>query len=183
MEYVSFEETIGVYDGDQSVVDSCLSYVYDLQKTCPESDGNSNYGGWQKDIDHPIKHIILREFKKYIKHYMIEEPYWVNFNKLFCNINPTGASNTMHHHTVGEFSGAFWLKANENSGDLIVMNPYPNKFMNTCTIAKRDYNAMYFTPQTNRGLFFNSNLIHYVDVNRSQEDRVSIAYHIGVHYL
>ena len=89
----------------------------------------------------------------------------------------------MHHHTVGEFSGVFWLKANENSGDLVVMNPYPNNMMNTCTIAKRDYNAMYFTPQRNKGLFFNSNLIHYVDVNRSQEDRVSIAYHIGVHYL
>ena len=183
MQYVSFEETIGVYDGDQSVVDSCLSYVYDLQKTCPESDGNSNMGGWQKDIDHPIKNVILREFRKYVKHYQIEEPYWVNFNKLFCNINPFGASNTMHHHTVGEFSGAFWLKANENSGDLIVMNPYPNNFMNTCTIAKKDYNAMYFTPQTNTGVFFNSNLIHYVDVNRSLEDRVSIAYHIGVHYL
>ena len=66
MQYVSFEETIGVYDGDQSVVDSCLSYVYDLQKVCPESDGNSNYGGWQKDIDHPIKQVILREFKKYV---------------------------------------------------------------------------------------------------------------------
>ena len=70
MEYVSFEETIGVYDGDQSVVDSCLSYVYELQKTCPESDGNSNYGGWQKDIDHPIKEVILREFKQYMKHYI-----------------------------------------------------------------------------------------------------------------
>ena len=183
MQYVSFEETIGVYDGDQSVVDSCLSYVYDLQKVCPESDGNSNYGGWQKDIDHPIKQVILREFKKYIKHYMVDEPYLVDFTKFFCNINPTGSSNTMHHHTVGEFSGAFWLKAQKEAGDLIVMNPYPNKFMNTCTISKRDYNAMYFTPKSNTGVFFNSNLIHYVDINRSQEDRVSIAYHIGLHYL
>jgi len=183
MEYVSFSETIGVYDGDQSVVDSCLSYVYDLQKVCPESDGNSNYGGWQKDIDHPIKKIIEDEFRKYVKAYMIREPYWLSFNKFFCNINPPGASNTMHHHTVGEFSGAFWLKADKGAGDLIVMNPFPNNFINTCTITKKDYNAMYFTPKSNTGVFFNSNLIHHVDINRSQTDRVSIAYHIGVHYL
>ena len=183
MEYVSFEETIGVYDGDQSVVDSAISYVYKLREQYPESDGNSNKGGWQKQLDHPIKNVIEREFRKYIKHYCIEEPYWLSFTRFFCNINPPGASNMMHHHTVGEFSGALWLKAEPDAGDLIVMNPFYNRFMNTCTIAqKQDYNAMYFHPQPNRGVFFNSNLIHYVDINRSKEARVSIAYHIGINY-
>ena len=64
-----------------------------------------------------------------------------------------------------------------------MMNPFPNNFINTCTITKKDYNAMYFTPKSNTGVFFNSNLIHHVDINRSQTDRVAIAYHIGVHYL
>ena len=183
MEYVSFEETIGVYDGDQSVVDSALCEVYKLRDKDPVSDGNSNYRGWQKDFDHPIKNVIEREFRKYIKHYCIEEPYWLTFTKFFCNINPPGASNTMHHHTVGEFSGAFWLKAEKNSGDLVVMNPFYNRFINTCMVPQgRDYNARYFQPQPNKGVFFNSNLIHYVDINRSNEDRVSIAYHIGIHY-
>jgi uncharacterized protein (TIGR02466 family) len=182
-EYVSFEETIGIYDGDPSIGDSALAYIYELRDKHPESDGHSNYGGWQKQLDHPIKHVIEQEFRQYIKHYGVEEPYWVSFTRFFCNINPPGASNMMHHHKVGEFSGAFWLKAKEDSGDLIIMNPFYNRFMNTCVITpEKDYNAMHFKPQPNKGVFFNSNLIHYVDINRSHVDRVSIAYHIGIHY-
>ena len=46
----------------------------------------------------------------------------------------------------------------------------------------RDYNAIHIDPEPNKGVFFNSNLVHYVDINRSQKDRVSIAYNIGIHY-
>ena len=35
-------------------------------------------------------------------------------------------------------------------------------------------------PEPNEGVFFNNNLIHYVDVNRSDTDRISIAYHIKI---
>tara|TARA_B100000925_G_scaffold71445_1_gene49748 strand:+ start:277 stop:831 length:555 start_codon:yes stop_codon:yes gene_type:complete len=183
MEFTSFEETIGVYDADPEVVKSCLDYVYELQKEEPQSDGHSNYGGWQKNFDFPpIKRLIEIEFKKYISHHKIKEPYWYSFTKLFCNINPPGAYNNVHHHTVGEFSGVLWLKALGNAGDLVVMNPYPNKMLNTCTIADQDYNAMYFKPTANKGIFMNSNLIHYVSPNRTVLDRVSVGYHIGVHY-
>ena len=40
---------------------------------------------------------------------------------------------------------------------------------------------MYIDPEPNKGVFFNSNLIHYIDVNRSQNDRVSLGYNIKVH--
>ena len=150
MEFTSFEETIGVYDADPEVVKSCLDYVYELQKEEPQSDGHSNYGGWQKNFDFPpIKRLIEIEFKKYISHHKIKEPYWYSFTKLFCNINPPGAYNNIHHHTVG---------------------------------ADQDYNAMYFKPTANKGIFMNSNLIHYVSPNRTVLDRVSVGYHIGVHY-
>ena len=68
--HVSFEEIIGLYLGDHSIVDSILTYVYEIRNKYPESDGRSNYGGWQKNIlnlldqDHPLKKTIKSEFKE-----------------------------------------------------------------------------------------------------------------------
>ena len=62
------------------------------------------------------------------------------------------------------------------------MNPYPNSFMNTLTlIPSKDCNVKRFLSTPNTGVFFNSNLIHYVDVNRSESDRISVAYHIKIY--
>tara|TARA_B100000809_G_C14834735_1_gene422412 strand:+ start:62 stop:646 length:585 start_codon:yes stop_codon:yes gene_type:complete len=189
--HASFEEIIGLYFGDHSIVDSILTYVYEIRNKYPESDGKSNYGGWQKSIlnlldqDHPLKKAIKSEFKEYLKYYCVEKPAYLDFTALFCNINPPGSSNVMHHHLVGEFSGTLWIQAEQNSGQLIIMNPFSNRFMNTCVIPSpetRDYNAIHIDPEPNKGVFFNSNLVHYVDINRSQKDRVSIAYNIGIRY-
>ena len=54
MKLVTFQETIGEYEGDKSLTDSAIEYVYQLKKKEPHSDGNSNYGGWQKRFEHPI---------------------------------------------------------------------------------------------------------------------------------
>ena len=184
MRLVTFQETIGEYEGDQSLIDSAMDTVYNIKEKEPHSDGNSNYGGWQKRFEHPIQTVIEYQFREYLQDSGIPQPKWVVFTNFFCNINPPGAFHIMHHHTIGEFSGAFWLQADDNAGDLVVMNPFYNRFLNTCMFPAKDkdYNAAYFIPKPNTGVFFNSNLVHYVDVNRSNRDRVSIGYHIGVHY-
>ena len=185
IQHNTFAETVGIYNGEQSLVGSTVTYIYQLKHKYPESDGYSNHGGWQKelDLDHPIKHTILKQFKEYLKWYCVEKPQWMDCTSLFCNVNPPGSSNVMHHHKVGEFSGVLWLQAESNSGDIVVMNPFYNRFMNTCIKSlERDYNALYITPEPNKGAFFNSNLVHYVDINRSQTDRISIGYNIGIHY-
>ena len=63
------------------------------------------------------------------------------------------------------------------------MNPYPNSFINTITkTSKRmGFANQVIEPQPNLGVFFNSNLVHFVDVNRSSSDRISVAFHIRLH--
>ena len=87
----------------------------------------------------------------------------------------------MHHHTYGQISGAYWLKAPPRCGDLIIMSPFTNRYLNTAVVPKSDHNACVIKPKANKGVYFNSNLIHYVDVNRSEKSRVSIAFHILIH--
>ncbi len=188
MKFISFQEKIGLYHGDDSrfsMIDETIKSIYEYRDSNPISDGSSNVDGWQKELpDLPkffnIRNIIMDALPEYIRGLGITSGHGFEFMKFFCNVNPPGASNVMHSHNVGELSGAYWLKADKDSGDLIIMNPYRNSMLNTICTTNENYNCMKITPEPNLGCFFNSNLIHYVDVNRSTEDRISIAFHLKI---
>ena len=196
MEIKSFKELIGVWDGKLTVLDSSFNEIKKLYDNDPESDGYSNINGWQKTGLHklpqfnPLKEMIINRCYYYLEEHGISRPRGLECVHLFANINPKGASNSMHHHTYGQISGVYWLKAPLNSGDLVIMSPFTNRYLNTSCVPKPrtnnpikylDYNALVLKPRANKGVFFNSNLMHYVDINRSSKDRVSVAFHILVH--
>ena len=184
----SFEEKIGEYKIDnEKVIKSTIEKLYLIKKHHSNTDGNSNIRGWQKELSlneiPSIVDIIGKNFEEYIRTYKIFPKIEYRINKFFCNINPPGASNIIHCHKVGEFSGVFYLKAEENAGDLIVMNPFPNILFNTLCVTKENYNNRRWTPFAGLGLFWNSNLMHYTDINRSDTDRISIAFHIKINTI
>ena len=189
MEFDNFEEVVGRFDGDPSIIDQSIDDIYLLKQSEAQSDGYSNVNGWQKDIDphntflHELKQMLLDKFSDYLDYYQCRGGCnGYGFKKFFVNVNPPNAYHNMHHHIGGEFSGAFWLKSAPKAGCLFLMNPYPNSFMNTSTLLpSKDCNVKIFPPIPNTGVFFNSNLIHYVDVNRSESDRISVAYHIKIY--
>ena len=189
MEFDNFEEVVGKFTGDPSIIDQSIDDIYLLKQSEAQSDGYSNVNGWQKDIDpntaflYELKQMLLKNFSDYLDYYKFRgHCNGFEFEKFFVNVNPPNAYHTMHHHVCGEFSGAFWLKSELKSGQLFLLNPYPNSFMNTSTlIPSKDCNVKVFPSTPNTGVFFNSNLIHYVDVNRSESDRISVAYHIKIY--
>jgi len=187
VDILSFKEHVGVWDGNLTVLDLSLRHVMDLHEKDPKSDGYSNINGWQKIGLHkmpqfnPLKEMIINRCYDYLGEHGISRPRGLECVHLFANINPKGASNSMHHHTYGQISGVYWLKAPLNSGDLVIMSPFTNRYLNTSCIPKTDYNALQLKPKANQGVFFNSNLTHYVDINRSNKDRVSVAFHILIH--
>ncbi len=159
----------------------------DLHEKDPKSDGYSNVDGWQKTGLHkmsqfnPLKEMIVNNCYDYLQAYDIVRPRNLECVHLFANINGKGASNMMHHHTYGQISGTYWLKTPPRCGDLFIMSPFTNRYLNTSVVPKSDHNACVIKPKANKGVYFNSNLIHYVDVNRSEKSRVSIAFHILIH--
>ena len=196
MEIKSFKELIGIWDGKLTVLDSSFNEIKKLYDSDPESDGYSNINGWQKTGLHkmpqfdPLKKMIINRCYDYLEEHDIEKPTGLECVHLFANINPKGGSNSIHHHTYGQISGVYWLKAPLNSGDLVIMSPFTNRYLNTSCVPKPrtnnpikylDYNALVLKPRANKGVFFNSNLMHYVDINRSSKDRVSVAFLILVH--
>jgi uncharacterized protein (TIGR02466 family) len=109
-----------------------------------------------------------------------------NFNKeliltnLWFNINKGKDSNIAHMHAFCVLSGVFYVNADENCGDLVVLNPFnvtsfiKKKYFNN----SNPYNSTDFSipPKNNLLVMFPSWLVHYVKPNLSNTDRISFAF-------
>jgi len=82
-------------------------------------------------------------------------------------------------------SGIFWVKAPENCGKLIFQNPH--SFAENWLIESADvdvkkrlnyHHTFEFAPQEGTLVMFPSHLMHLVEPNESDEDRISIAFNL-----
>jgi len=187
MRYEAFSEHIGLFEGPGELFCKKMSaWAYELRRQSPVSNKASNKDGWQKDClgisqFDPVVDMLLNQFAEYVKVYEFKDPIYAMVTKLFLNINPAGASNYMHHHMNADWSGAFFLQSDPDpatSGDLHILNPNRNSFLTTNYNTDFRYHSLSIPPVINSGVFFASHLMHYVDLNRSNMDRISIAYHI-----
>lgn len=187
----TFKEDISVFEGNPDYTQMTIDQLYQLRDRESQTDGASNVKGWQKEINHmpeyyQLRAMIMEQFVGYFQQNVGTLNMEAAIVKFFANINPPGASHTMHHHVGGHYSGAYWLQADQGAGNIVIMNPYPNNFLNTfCqnTVEHKEngfktFNCIEVKPQANKGVFFNSNLVHYVDVNRSNRDRIGVAFHL-----
>ena len=167
---ISVESNLDLSDLEQK----CLEF----RETHPNEE-YSNVGGYQssdfthEELDQLIHNNIPIVEGKPIKN--LESFYWVN-------INGPGHCNLRHHHDPhsGMFlSGVFYVKVPENSGAICFYDPRPH--INTAPDMVY-YNggapAWRFYPKPNTLILFPSWLEHSVEVNKSSEERISIAFNL-----
>ncbi len=174
-------------NGFSEIQNELIDYVYDLKKKQPIGKSATNRGGWQSlpfDVDNKddILHKFLINclsafpcFKDQVKFDMIA---WVNINK-------SGDYNVKHQHPTNDLSGVLWIKTPENSGNIEFESPfmfssyqeielYNTDFKDHCNI----YQTFYFNPIEGKILVFPSHLAHCVEKNKSEEDRISVAFNL-----
>jgi uncharacterized protein (TIGR02466 family) len=164
-----------------------IDFLYDYKKVKSDSDVRSNRNGWQKNHLEvfpqlkPLTDLIAVEFEKFIINEMlplVETRFYLG--NLFCNINPPGAGNVPHVHQ-GDFTGVYYLQAPEDCGILGILNPH--QCSNTARMTAL-FGAVKLeqkiVPAAGVGYFFPTHLVHYVEENRSTEDRISLSYNINV---
>lgn len=91
--------------------------------------------------------------------------FWGNINKL-------GGYNNLHSHLnstdlddiLNMFSAVYYIKVPQNSGDICFSNPLFINFLN------------HYTPQEKDLIVFPSYVPHLVRPNKTNEDRISIAF-------
>lgn len=194
MEIRTFVEPVAWWKGDEDdwYINWLLEYFYTIKEQDPEGDSFSVRNGWQlHDLhldkyghDKQIKFLhefLLNKFMAYLKAFEPTITYYASLNSLFVNILPPGGYNVTHNHPGCQFSGVFYLQGGENCGNLTVFNPMAiSSLGQNFSGFPKIQPTMIFPPEPNRGVFFSNNLLHNVDVNRSDHDRVSLAFNIRI---
>ena len=195
MEIRTFVEPVAWWQGDEDdwYIDWLLEYFYKIKEEEPEGDSYSVRDGWQLPHLHLnkkyrddkqikfLQEFLLNKFMVYLKAFEPTVTYYASLNSLFVNILPPGGYNVTHNHPGCQFSGVFYLKGGEGCGNLTLFNPMAISSLgeNFSGLPKVEP-TMIFPPEPNRGLFFSNNLLHNVDCNRSDHDRVSLAFNIRI---
>ena len=154
----------------------------------------SNRGGYQSDSKEiftensfsPFKNKIIPCIEELIKQFHIVRPtkivqMWVNVNGKYCY-------NTSHKHAGVELSGVLWVKQTPETGCFIIEN-MESGFQNLALIesANRQYTSnkhivSEYLPKYTDGTIciFPAHLSHRVEMNVTNEDRISISFNIKI---
>lgn len=166
-----------------------IKWIYNYQK---DTDGvvHSNRGGWQSPADFYLDD-SFSEFADYIfknslaalTHYDLK----FKMGNMWININRKGNYNVVHNHPNSTISGVLWIKTPKNCGSLVFHSPHSYSqhilLHNVdCVVAENQnyYDFYRFCPKEGTIVLFPSDLLHGVEQNESDEDRISIAFNLSV---
>ena len=146
----------------------------------------TNAGGWHSATDMNRKeeyNVLTKELfnmqdEIFQKEHLTLKPVCGN---MWANINYPGNSNRPHLHPNSLFSGVYWVKAPEKSGDLMLYEPRPGV---QCTMPNRKegnlppelWREVHYTPRAGTAVMFPAWLWHEVKPNESNDIRISVSF-------
>ncbi len=147
----------------------------------------TNMNGWHSTTDmHKIpvfKPLVDELFKMQMEIYREElltrEPIIGN---MWANINPPGGYNRPHIHPNSHFSGVYYIKAPQNSGEIVFNDPRSAAHMVMPDRVKdikppsHLWREVRVNPLEGRMLMFPSWLWHCVEPNGSNDIRISVSF-------
>jgi len=143
----------------------------------------SNRGGWQS----PTMGVgVLPEFDSVIKNIQeLLEPIYAEYgvtarpilNNYWFNVNNQHSYNLAHTHPGSVFSTVLYLEVPEHSGNLVLLRS-DNQQAYVIATTSTPKNQTSFTVETYPGMLvaFPSHVPHYVEQNKSDQDRISVAF-------
>jgi len=149
----------------------------------------SNVGGWHSDTNlHQLE--AFKPLRQVIENVSVGCANYLGldfqkadlvFQGMWANRNGPGDYNTAHVHPNSFLSGCYYVKTQENAGNIEFIDPIGERTMFTYPIKDEvTYLPRRLSYRCHEGLMvlFPSWLTHGVQPNRSQEDRMSIAFNI-----
>ena len=164
-----------------------IDYVYNLQKQNPTGVDISNRGGWQSPTLNLSKDNDL--FRNFLIECLSDIPFIEKQTSLqfdaWVNINKKGNHNIRHIHPTSNLSGVLWIKCPEKCGEIVFTSPYEfvgfKELESYSDKFKKENNAYIsyrINPKEGYMILFPSHLAHRVNENKSDEDRISVAFNI-----
>jgi uncharacterized protein (TIGR02466 family) len=147
----------------------------------------SNEGGWQSTaMTHNIDFKdLINEFRIRCNQIHTELGFAKNkrqeIGNFWININRDKDSNNPHCHPGAFFSGVYYVKAQPRAGAITLMHPvatHPYTIPYGVNEYPSSYNSSTWSedPEAGKLIIFPPWVLHYVQPNRSDSDRISIAF-------
>ena len=166
-------------------------YIIELQNIDNKGIVKSNIKGWHsKNFD--IKDEPPKKFIQFITpsiNNVLNSMNWdldkqnVKISNMWAIINKGGAANSRHHHGNSALSAAYYVRAPNQSGDIVFYDPRPAPiYYHPIAKSPNSLNAMVNSISPSEGglVIFPSYLDHSVNENLSNEERIVISFNISL---
>ena len=176
-------------DNYKETNEEIYNYIKNLQTNDTKGVIKSNIKGWHsKDFDlnstQPKNFINL--ISPNINKALIDMNWDIDnqnikISSMWAIINIGGAANARHHHGNSSISAAYYVRAPENSGDIVFYDPRPAPVYSHPHCKNANYlNAMVnsVTPVEGGLVLFPSYLDHSVNENLSDDERIVISFNV-----
>ncbi len=151
----------------------------------------TNVNGWHSETNmhtKPEYKPLVDELFRMV-HQVFNEEFLDGEPKLgnmWANINPPGGYNAPHIHPNSLFSGVYYVKAPENSGDLVCNEPRAGAQLNMPARKKGKppkhlWREVHLKPIEGRIIIFPFYLWHSVAPNQSNDIRISVSFNFIQH--
>ena len=178
-------------DNYQSINEQMYKFIKITQSKDQQGISKSNIKGWHSK-DFNMQENEPKNFIKFILpaiEQVITDMNWekqkqsININNMWAIINTGGAANLRHQHGNSTISGAYYVRAPKNSGDIVFYDPRPApvytypKAVNP-NLLNAQVNGI--NPKEGALVLFPSYLDHSVNENLSNEERIVISFNITI---
>ena len=178
-------------DNYENVNELMFNYIKIQQKSDEIGINKSNVKGWHsKDFD--LKENVTQKFIGFISpsiEQVMTDMNWekekqkIKISNMWAIVNKGGSTNLRHQHGNSTISGAYYVRAPENCGEIVFYDPRPA--------------PVYFHPKNNKPnplnatvnsvnpvegvlVLFPSYLDHSVNENKSDKERIVISFNINL---
>lgn len=169
-----------------------IDWIYKFKEKNSGISKISNRGGWQSESKKIFVSEGFDKFAEYIvpsitellKSYEIEKE--IRIVQMWLNVNGPNSYNVCHRHPGSDLSGVLWIKQTPESGRFVF-----DDIDNVDQILTTNINPQYLkeknmlpeiVPEYQDGtvILFPSMLTHRVEINETDEDRISISFNLKI---
>jgi uncharacterized protein (TIGR02466 family) len=130
-----------------------------------------------------LNKVLKSHVDLYIKEWDFKHPNFQLDLTSWVNISSPGAFQESHIHAADldatMFSGVLYIDVLPNSGDIVFHNPL-SSYLSILPISNKFTDSYSISPKNKEIIMFPSNIIHRVNPNRSNQDRISVSWNIKI---
>ena len=176
-------------DNYKEINEQMYNYIKSNQTNDEIGISKSNVKGWhskdfnlsEKDPQNFITFILPAIEKVMNDMGWDKEKQTAKISNMWAIINTGGAANLRHQHGNSTISGAYYVKAPNNCGDIVFYDPRPAPIYSYPNVTKVNFlNAQVngISPKEGALILFPSFLDHSVNENKSNKERIVISFNI-----